>query len=104
VSEDRVGDAEVTTGPGEIDGEIEYWRTLAEERQRRLEELRALLLTAIDVIPDRHVSAFVTALDASRPSWLRELDSMESSSELQPAEILGVLDDLWRQVAAGSDR
>lgn len=89
---DRVGD------------ELAYWRTLAEERQRQLDELRALLLTAIDVIPDPHVSAFVTALDASRPAWLRELDSMETSSEVQPAEIRGVLDDLWRQVAAGSGR
>jgi hypothetical protein len=95
-----VGDEEVTTAESEID----YWRTLAEERQRRVEELRALLLTAVDTIPDRHVSAFVTAFDASRPSWLRELDSMETSSDLQPADILGILDDLWRQVAAGSSR
>ena len=100
VGEDRVGDEEVTSA----EGEIEYWRTLAEERQRRLDELRTLLLTAVDTIPDRHVSALVTALDASRPSWLRELDSMESSSDLQPADILGILDDLWRQVAAGSGR
>jgi len=98
VGEDRVGDEEVTSAE---DG-IEYWRTLAEERQRRVDELRALLLTAIDTIPDRHVSALVTALDASRPSWLRELDSMESSSDLQPADILGILDDLWRRVAADS--
>src|SRR6267378_2703067 len=96
VGEDRVDDEEVTSA----EDEIEYWRTLAEERQRRLDELRALLLTAVDTIPDRHVSALVTALDASRPSWLRELDSMESSSDLQPADILGILDDLWRRVAA----
>ena len=83
---------------------MEYWRALAEERQRRIEELRTLVLTAVDTIPDRHVSAFVTALDASRPSWLRELDSMESSSDLQPADIFGVLDDLWRRVAADSSR
>jgi hypothetical protein len=95
-----VGDEEVTTA----EGEIEYWRTLAEERQRRLEELRTLLLTAVDTIPDRHVSAFITALDASRRSWLRELDSMESSFDLQPADILGILDDLWCRVAAGGRR
>jgi hypothetical protein len=100
VGEDRVGDEEVTSA----EDEIEYWRTLAEERQRRVDELRALLLTAVDTIPDRHVSAFVTALDASRPSWLRELDSMDSSSDLQPADILGILDDLWRRVAADSSR
>ena len=91
-----MGDEEVKSA----EDEIEYWRTLAEERQRRVDELRAVLLTAVDTIPDRHVSAFVTALDASRPSWLRELDSMESSSDLQPADILGILDDLWRRVAA----
>ena len=100
VGEDRVGDEEVTSA----EDEIEYWRTLAEERQRRIDELRALLLTAVDTIPDRHVSAFVTALDASRPSWLRELDSMEGSSDLQPADILGVLDDLWRRAAADNSR
>ena len=98
VGEERVGNEEVTTA----EDEVEYWRALAEERQRRFEELRTLVLTAVDTIPDRHVSAFVTALDASHPSWLRELDSMESSSAIQPADIFGILDDLWRQVAAGS--
>ena len=93
-----MGDEDVTTA----ESEIEYWRTLAEERQRKVEELRALLLTAVDTIPDRHVSAFVAAFDASRPSWLRELDSMDSSSDIQPADVLSVLDDLWRRVAAGS--
>jgi len=100
VGEERVGDEEVTAA----ESEIEYWRTLAEERQRTVEELRALLLTAVDTIPDRHVSALVAAFDASRPSWLRELDSMDSPSDLQPADILSILDDLWRQVAAGSGR
>ncbi|MCU1348202.1 MAG: hypothetical protein JWO56_1232 [Acidobacteria bacterium] len=78
-----------------------YWRELAEERGRRLEEIRALLLSAIDTIPDQHVRAFVTALDASRSSWLRELDSMTTAVELEPADVLSVLDDLWRQ--AGGD-
>src|SRR5260221_1108508 len=96
--EERVGNEEVTTA----EDEVGYWRALAEERQRRIEELRALILTAVDTIPDRHVNAFVTALDASHPSWLRELDSMESSSDIQPGDIFGILDDLWRQVAAGS--
>jgi hypothetical protein len=87
-----------------IEGDIEYWRTLAEERQRRLEELRALLLAAIDTIHDGHLRALVTALDTSRPAWLRELDSMESSAALEPAEVFGVLDDLWRRVAADNGR
>ena len=95
-----MGDEEVTSAEDQID----YWRTLAEERQRRIDELHALLLTAVDTIPDRHVSALVTALDTSRPSWLRELDSMESSSDLQPADILDVLDDLWRRAAADNSR
>jgi hypothetical protein len=83
--------------------ELAYWRALAEERGRRLEELRALLLTAIDGIADEHVRAFVTALDTGRPSWLRELDGMRSTLALEPAQILSVLDDLWRQVAADPD-
>jgi len=87
-----------------VDGDIEYWRTLAEERQRKLDELRTLLLAAIDTIPDENVRAFVAALDGSRPSWLRELDSMASSVALEPADVRSVLDDLWRQVAADSNR
>jgi hypothetical protein len=86
----------------EADGQ--YWRELAEERQRQLVQLRARLLAAIDTIPDQHVRAFVTALDASRPSWLRELDALNADGVPEPAEVLGVLDDLWRQVAADSVR
>ncbi|MBV9495060.1 MAG: hypothetical protein JOZ54_12495 [Acidobacteria bacterium] len=77
-----------------------YWRALAEARGRKLEELRALLVTVVDGLPDAHLRAFVSALDTSRPSWLRELDEMPSTTELQRAEILAVLDELWRQVAA----
>jgi hypothetical protein len=79
---------------------IEYWRALAEERGRRLEELRGLLLTAVNGVGDAHVRAFVTALDTARPAWLRELDDMRSTTELEPADVRTVLDDLWRQVAA----
>jgi hypothetical protein len=84
--------------------EAGYWRALAEERGRRLEELRALLLTAMDGIGEAHVRAFITALDTSRPSWLRELDEMPSTTRLEPAEVLTVLNELWRQVAADSGR
>src|SRR3954453_10620922 len=45
--EDRV--SEEVTG---AEDEIAYWRTLAEERQRQVDELRALLLAAVDTIPD----------------------------------------------------
>lgn len=79
---------------------VVYWQALAEERGRQLEELRALLLAAIESIGDGHVGAFVTALDTSRPSWLRELDLMPSTVTLRPAQVEAVLEDLWRQVAA----
>jgi hypothetical protein len=79
---------------------VAYWRALAEERGRRLDELRALLLSAVDGIGDAHVRAFVTALDTARPAWLRELDDLPSTTTLEPAEVRTVLDDLWRQVAA----
>ena len=84
------------------DGELEYWRALAEERQRQLVELRALVLAAIDGVPDAHVRAFVSALDASRPAWIRELDSMEAALRSEPSNALTELDDLWRRVAADS--
>jgi hypothetical protein len=77
-----------------------YWRALAEERGRRLDELRALILTAIDGIGETHVRAFVTALDTARPSWLRELDELPSTTTLEQADVLTVLRELWRQVAA----
>jgi hypothetical protein len=84
--------------------EVAYWRALAEERLRQLEELRALLLTAIDSIGDAHVCAFVTAMDTGRPSWLRELDLMPSTTALEPAQVMTVLADLWRQIAADPER
>ncbi len=82
------------------DTSVAYWQALAEERGRQLEELRALLLATIESIGDGHVGAFVTALDTSRPSWLRELDLMPSTVTLEPARMMTVLENLWRQVAA----
>ncbi|HVR40531.1 MAG TPA: hypothetical protein VMU84_15655 [Thermoanaerobaculia bacterium] len=76
------------------------WRAVAEERQREIERLRAQLLAAIDAIPDANVRAFITALDAEQPAWLRELDVMRASSALESAEVTSVIEDLWRRVSA----
>jgi hypothetical protein len=78
--------------------EAAFWQALAEERGRQLEELRALLLAAIDGIGDAHLRALLGALDTTRPSWLRALDELPSTTDLQPAEVLPALDELWRQV------
>ena len=82
--------------------DLEYWRTLAEERQRQLEALRARLLAAIDAVPDHGVRAFVSALDTARPAWLRELDAITAAVELEPADVVNTLDDLWRRVSSDS--
>jgi hypothetical protein len=82
----------------------DYWRALAEARQRELDDLRARLLAAIDTIPDEHVRAFVAALDVARPSWIRDLDIMTTAVHLEPSEVVDVLDDLWRRVEADNSR
>ena len=87
-----------------MDDELAYWRTLAEERKRQLDALRALLLSAIDSIGDAHVRAFVSALDTTRPSWQRELDLLPSTTELESAQVDTILADLWRQLSADRDR
>ena len=87
-----------------MNNDVQYWRALAEERQRQLESLRTRLLAAIDSIPDAYVRAFVSALDTSRPAWLRELDAMTTAIDLEPSDVTGVLDDLWRRVAADASR
>lgn len=74
-----------------------YWRALAEERGRQLDELRALLLRVVEGIGDAHLRALLSALDTSRPAWLRALDDMPSTTKLEPGEVLAVLDELWRQ-------
>jgi hypothetical protein len=82
----------------------DYWRALAEARQRELDDLRARLLAAIDTIPDEHVRAFVAALDVARPSWIRDLDIMTTAVHLEPSDVVDVLDDLWRRVEADNSR
>jgi hypothetical protein len=85
------------------DSSLEYWRTLAEARQEELDGLRSRLLSAIDTIPDEYVLAFIAALDLTRPSWIRDLDTM-AASHLQPSDVLIVLGDLWRRVEADNVR
>ena len=79
--------------------ETEWWRTLAMERGRQLDMLRRRILGAIDSVPDEHVRAFISSLDATRPQWLRDLD-MTTHNGSEPGEIEAILDDLWRRVAA----
>jgi hypothetical protein len=86
------------------DSTIEYWRALAEARQQELEDLRSRLLSAIDTLPDGHVRAFIVALDISRPSWIRDLDTMTTEIHLEPSEVLNVIDDLWRRIEADNIR
>jgi len=86
------------------DSSLDYWRTLAEARQQELDDLRSRLLSAIDTIPDQYVLAFIAALDISRPSWLRDLDTMTTAIHLEPSDVLNVLDDLWRRIEADNVR
>ena len=86
------------------DSPLDYWRALAEARQQELEDLRSRLLSAIDTIPDEHVRAFIAALDISRPSWIRDLDTMTTAIHLEPSDVLNVLGDLWRRFEADNIR
>ena len=86
------------------DSSVDYWRTLAEARKQELDDLRSRLLSAIDTIPDEYVLAFIAALDLSRPSWIRDLDTMTTAIHLEPSDVLNVLGDLWRRVEADKVR
>lgn len=80
--------------------DIDYWRTLAQERQRQIESLRERLLSLIDRIPDHQLPMIMGAIDRSRPAWWRDLDALTPSAAVVPDEIRSVLDDLWRRVDA----
>lgn len=79
--------------------DVAYWRTVAIERQRELEALRARLLRIIDGIPDRHAGALFNLLDDSRAPWLLTLDQLTTTSTVESDDVNAVLTDLWRRVA-----
>jgi len=66
--------------------------------------LFASLTVFADTIPDEYVLAFIAALDLSRPSWIRDLDTMTTAIHLEPSDVLNVLGDLWRRVEADNVR
>lgn len=72
--------------------DVVYWRTLAEERGREIEELRARLREALVVNPASYAPPVA--------GWLREPDRMEPLHELRPANAAPVLDELWARVDA----
>jgi hypothetical protein len=82
--------------------DVAYWRTLAIERQREIETLRARLLNLIDNIPDQHARALFDMLDESRAPWLRALDELTTTVAVETDDITTVLDDLWRRVGANA--
>jgi hypothetical protein len=82
--------------------DVAYWRTLAIERQRELETLRARLLDLIDGIPDQHARVLFDMLDDSRAPWLRTLDALMTTASVESDDVTIVLDELWRRVAANA--
>jgi hypothetical protein len=84
----------------EQEQDIDYWRTLAQERQREIEALRERLVSLIDLVPDGALLSIMGAIDRAHAAWWRELDSLTPSADVVPSEILSVLDDLWRRVDA----
>lgn len=88
--------------PGQADAraELEYWKALAEERRRRIEQLQARLRAALDAVPDAQVERLIASIDSRREGWMGEIRRMESNSDLMQDDVLGTLDDLWTRVAA----
>ena len=87
-----------------IEDELTYWKTLAIERGRALDELRARLRAALAVVPDAQVADLAAALDGRITGWTQEPDRMEPLAELRAADVPAILDDLWNRVAAdGAD-
>lgn len=85
------------------DEELTYWRTLAIERGRALDDLHARLRQAIALVGDEQVAELAAALDGRLTGWTREPDRMESLAELRSTDVLTTLDDLWKRVAADGD-
>lgn len=83
-----------------VENDLEYWRTLAIERQRELEALRERFLGLIDGISDKHARALFDLLDDSRAPWIRALDQLTTTSVVDLDDVTVVLTDLWRRVAA----
>ena len=84
--------------------ELVYWRTLAIERGRALEELHERLRSAIALVGKEHFPELSAALGGRLKGWMREPERMESLSALQSTDVLTALDDLWKRVAADGDR
>ena len=80
--------------------DIHYWRTLALERQREIEALRARLLALLERTPDAHFHAVAAALRQSGAPWVHTLDTMITTAAVEPDDVTIVLEDLWRRVAA----
>jgi hypothetical protein len=84
--------------------ELAYWRTLAEERGRALDELHARLRHALSILPDEQSTTLSAALDGRLGGWIHEPERMAPLAELLPADVASALDDLWSRVDADDGR
>jgi hypothetical protein len=82
-----------------VNEDVEYWRTLAEERQRQIDLLRERLMAALEAIPDPRLRASIASRRGAMSAWLRELNAMPRTAAVENAEVVDVLEDLWRRVA-----
>jgi len=87
----------------ERDEELEYWRTLATERGKALEALYGRLHTALELISDEHFAAASEALTGRMLGWMKETDRIDALAGVRDADVLALLDDLWKRVAADVD-
>ena len=92
-------------GTALVSGEdLAYWRTLAEERGRALDDLHARLRHALATLPDEQFATLAAALDGRLRGWIHEPERMAPLTELLPADAVSALDDLWSRVDADEGR
>ena len=76
------------------DEELAYWRELALAYERELEALRERVL--------RFLASPSPALFADSASahagWMREIDRIEKSGDLETTDVVSALEDLWSRV------
>ena len=83
----------------ELREEVAYWRELALERGRELEELRKRVLELLASLPEASAVPFARTLDAPG-AWVHDVDRIPHSPDLENTDVLSALDDLWQRVEA----
>jgi len=80
------------------DQELLYWQTLARERGRRLDVLQWRVLQFLQAKPQSTVATLARSLSGAGAPVV-DADFLPDTAELQTADVVSVLEDLWVRAA-----